>query len=120
MDQKQVYAAASIIDSVYYQFQHTNWLYRSIRNQAISQISFRLEVPLIVAKELYRYAIENHIPKVWYALVKRNEIIDFPSGDFIPESVRFICEDSIREIEVNRHRLDELISPQKAQMTDDQ
>src|SRR5688500_10330620 len=104
MDKQKVYAAASIIQSTYYKYQHTNWLNFSIKNQTIARIHIKLEISLIEAKTIYRFAIENKIPKVWYALVERAEIIEFPSRDLIPEAVRFISEDSLKEIIANRLR----------------
>ncbi|UED73226.1 hypothetical protein [Brevibacillus sp. DP1.3A] len=108
MNKQQVYAAASIIESTYYKYQHTNWLNFSIKNQTIARIHIKLEIPLIEAKTIYRFAIENKIPRVWYALIERSEIFEFPSKELIPEAVRFISEDSLNEIIAKRLRLDEI------------
>ncbi|MFI8715710.1 hypothetical protein [Brevibacillus brevis] len=108
MDIQQVYAAASIIDSMYYRYNHTNWLHRQIRKRIIINIHIKLNVPLDEAQDLYDFALENKIPKVWYALIERAEIIEFPSRDLIPEAVRFISEDSLKEIIAKRLRLDEI------------
>ncbi|MGF9909396.1 hypothetical protein [Brevibacillus porteri] len=116
MDKEQVYAAASIIESKYYQYQHTNGLHRQIRNQIIVRIHIDLEVPLEVARNIYRFAIENKIPKVWYALVERAEIFEFPSKELIPEAVRFISEDALKEIIANRLRTEERISREIAEL----
>ncbi|ATF14047.1 hypothetical protein HPY28_18445 [Brevibacillus sp. HB1.2] len=115
MDKQQVYAAASIIESMYYRYQHTNWLHRQIRNQIIAQIYINLEVPLEEAKDIYRFAIENKIPRVWYALIERSEIIDFPSRELIPEAVRFISKDSLNEIIAKRLRLDEIEASEESE-----
>ncbi|ATF12581.1 hypothetical protein ABEX29_18990 [Brevibacillus porteri] len=103
MNKDQVKQAASIIDSVYYALNQTNVLNIQIKIRVIAKITSRLKVPLIEAKHLFKFALDNKIPKVWYALQERTEIID-SEEKLIHEAIRHISPDCIKAIMLERER----------------